>query len=514
LFLKGGKNPQLIMLLHGPGGSGKSRVITLVIAYAQEFCNLLSHPFTIRTIVVTAMSGVAATLIHGKTTHMSMGLNRQSPNDAMIKSWSDTRLVIIDECSFASEGQFNKMEECARLLKNVAFQYYGGLNVVFAGDFSQLEPPCRTPIYEGKECPAFHGLLNTFIELDGQHRFKTDPIYGAMMLRFRNGVPTTRDIDLINETCLMSSVRLPPPNIPVAVYRNRNRDAINCAQFESFCERNKPVNPTETLKKAILVFMDNLEMRDGAKTYVRVLSNRVKSYFYRNCGEHACKTGDMATGRVDPVLKLYYGCPMMLTENKNVPSGQANGSRLRLKRVKVKNGERPMLVQLLCGTKIRAYLASQIVSLTVRHEVEDIKPEEFEVVPKSFTFSATVTLDYVKRAMQMKGTQFPIISNGVTTGHKLQGCSLDWLAVFELFYGQNWIYVILSRVRTMQGLYLSEALSTDVTKYAMSAAMKKMIATFQERIGLKLYDNDEYERELLIDRSNREDRGVNNVLYS
>jgi hypothetical protein len=135
-------------------------------------------------------------------------------------------------------------------------------------------------------------------------------------------------------------------------------------------------------------------------------------------------------------------------------------------------------------------------------------------VPKSFTFSATVTLDYVKRAMQMKGTQFPIISNGVTTGHKLQGCSLDWLAVFELFYGQNWIYVILSRVRTMQGLYLSEALSTDVTKYAMSAAMKKMIATFQERIGLKLYDNDEYERELLIDRSNREDRGVNNVLYS
>jgi hypothetical protein len=79
------------------------------------------------------------------------------------------------------------MEQNARLLKNVAFQYYGGLNVVFAGDFSQQEPPCRTPIYEGKECPAFHGLLNAFIELDGQHRFKQDPLYGDVMLGFRNG---------------------------------------------------------------------------------------------------------------------------------------------------------------------------------------------------------------------------------------------------------------------------------------------------------------------------------------
>ena len=70
-----GNGCQLILLLHGPGGSGKSTVIFLVIAYAREYCELLGHPFTIRTIVVTALSGVAATLIHGETTHMSMGLN-------------------------------------------------------------------------------------------------------------------------------------------------------------------------------------------------------------------------------------------------------------------------------------------------------------------------------------------------------------------------------------------------------------------------------------------------------
>ena len=510
LFLKGGNGSQLIMLLHGPGGSGKSRVISLVIDYAQEYCSILGHPYTIRTIVVTAMSGVAATLIHGETTHMSMGLNKPKPTDDMIEAWADTRLVIIDECSFASERDFNKMEENARLLKNVAFQYYGGLNVVFAGDFSQLEPPRKTPIYDGKDCPAFHGLLNAFIELDGQHRFKNDPTYGHMMLRFRNGVPTAGDITLINETCCISSTRVPPPNVPVAVYKNRNRDAINCAQFERFCERNHPTESLEVFDGAILIFMDNMEMRDYKNTYVRVMSNSVKSYFFRNCGEHACKTGDMTTGRVDPVLKLYHGCPMMLTENKDVPSGQANGSRLKLKSVKVKMGEQPMIVSLLSGVRIRAFSATQIASLTLRHEVEDIKPQEFEVVSKSFTFSAIVNLSDDKRALHMKGNQFPIVSNGVTTGHKLQGCSMEMLAVFEQFYGQNWMYVILSRVRTMQGLYLAHSLDSDLKKYAMSVSMQKMIATFAERIGLTLYTEDVYSRELQRDRSNREDRGTMN----
>jgi hypothetical protein len=95
------------------------------------------------------------------------------------------------------------------------------------------------------------------------------------MLRFWNGVPTTDDIALINKTCVMTSSRKPPPSVPVAVYKNCNHDAINCAQFESFCEQNKPVNPTELFKGAILVFMDNLEMRDGVKTYVHVMSSRV-----------------------------------------------------------------------------------------------------------------------------------------------------------------------------------------------------------------------------------------------
>jgi hypothetical protein len=78
------------------------------------------------------------------------------------------------------------MEKHARDLKRLAFKYYGGLNIVFAGDFSQLEPPCTEPLYssKNKDCTGFHGLLNAFVELNGCHRFRDDPNYGAIMHRY------------------------------------------------------------------------------------------------------------------------------------------------------------------------------------------------------------------------------------------------------------------------------------------------------------------------------------------
>jgi hypothetical protein len=58
------------------------------------------------------------------------------------------------------------------------------------------------------------------------------------------------------------------------------------------------------------------------------------------------------------------------------------------------------------------------------------------------------------------------------------------------------MYVVLSRVRTMKGLYLAEPLSHDLNKYAMSKKMKEMIADFETRIGMELYTENQYEAEL------------------
>jgi hypothetical protein len=139
---------------------------------------------------------------------------------------------------------------------------------------------------------------------------------------------------------------------------------------------------------------------------------------------------DKKHARVDPILKLYPGYPMMLVHNKDVPCGQANGTRVRLLKVQVRNGEQPMII-CMSGTKIRAYFASQLLALQVRQENSDITPQTFDVAMKDFSLtSAKTSVDDQSRAVMMKGNQFPLISNSSTTGHKLQGCTLRQLAIF------------------------------------------------------------------------------------
>ena len=131
LKLKGNEREyQLICLLHGPGGSGKSIVLNTVIAYATEYCHKLRHSFTSKTVVVTAMSGVAAMLLHGQTTHKALCLNCKSICSKEIKKWANARLLIINEISFASKNDILKMEANICVLMTNKFTKYGGLNIV------------------------------------------------------------------------------------------------------------------------------------------------------------------------------------------------------------------------------------------------------------------------------------------------------------------------------------------------------------------------------------------------
>ena len=93
----------------------------------------------------------------------------------------------------------------------------------------------------------------------------------------------------------------------------------------------------------------------------------------------------------------------------------------------------------------------------------------------------------------MKGLQFPLVSNSATTGHKLQGCTVDSILVNDWWYQQNWPYVVLSRVKTMDGLYIGEKLSFDLKKYAMNNKMLKMLEGFHEQCMIEPISNEEYE---------------------
>ena len=60
-------------------------------------------------------------------------------------------------------------------------------------------------------------------------------------------------------------------------------------------------------------------------------------------------------------------------------------------------------------------------------------------------------------------TQILVISSDAITGHKLQGLTKDNLIVYSWNKITEWIYVVLSRVKTLEGLFLVRPLKlTDI----------------------------------------------------
>ena len=159
-------------------------MIDLVMKYAKEYCSYLdNYEYSSRTILVTAMTGVATTILMGETTHSAVYLNQKRMIEAhQVEAWTATRLLIIDEISFASRSDFEELHKKIRRLKQQLNSKYGGLSIIFSGDFRQMEPigAFKKPVYE-ENCPEFRDWVNCYIELTGMHRFKEDPEWGLLL---------------------------------------------------------------------------------------------------------------------------------------------------------------------------------------------------------------------------------------------------------------------------------------------------------------------------------------------
>ena len=101
--------------------------------------------------------------------------------------------------------------------------------------------------------------------------------------------------------------------------------------FDEMCSIHcDNTNDNSVFKDAVLVLMNDLKMQDHRDVMRPITSNSVKRHMWSHVSEDKCKFGKNQTGRVNPMLKLYPNCPMMMTQNTDVANGQANGSRVRL----------------------------------------------------------------------------------------------------------------------------------------------------------------------------------------
>ena len=83
----------------------------------------------------------------------------------------------------------------------------------------------------------------------------------------------------------------------------------------------------------------------------------------------------------------------------------------------------------------------------------ELEPQKYRVVVSVKPHNHATT----KLQFTCQMTQFPINLNIATTGHKLQGMSKDVIIITSWPRGglfRNWEYTVLSRVQTLNGLYM------------------------------------------------------------
>lgn len=170
------------VFLTGPAGSGKTYVLNKFITMSRKIG---------KKIAVTATTGIAATHLNGNTVHSWSGIGvrdflENSFIDRLPKSRKETiektDILIIDEISMMHDFRLDMIDEiCKKVRKNNL--PFGGLQVIFSGDFFQLPPINR----ENSSVPRFAIYSTSWQELrpvvcylTEQHRQDDEDLYNVL----------------------------------------------------------------------------------------------------------------------------------------------------------------------------------------------------------------------------------------------------------------------------------------------------------------------------------------------
>jgi len=376
------------VFLTGPGGTGKTYLIGLI----KE---------TLPNVAVTAMTGCAALLLGqgAKTIHSWAGIGlgtggfeQMIGRIRMMKkaavAWRNTRTLIIDEISMMTPDILELLDKVGKRLRNSS-RPFGGLQVVFVGDFFQLPPVAKgVETAFAFQSSIWNATIEKTVALDRIFR-QEDSAFQKILDEARIGEISVKSLATLKLRCSLDySGELIKPTILLA--RKADVELINKGSLDALPEEPRLYSaktkngkhPPSEVKKIV-------EKMDANNPYV-------------------------------PELVLKKGAQVMLIKNVDPENGLVNGSR---------------------GI------------------VTDFTPQGKPVV--HFKVGTEVTVDYEIWASDhdspVERIQIPLCLAYALTIHKSQGATLDCALIdvgpkiFE--YGQA--YVALSRVKSLEGLYIS-----------------------------------------------------------
>ena len=421
-----GKN----VFITGPGGTGKSELIRKIYTHAKE---------NDRRISVCALTGCAAVLLQckAKTIHSWAGIGIGSgtiesnikkimEKEFKKKNWRETQTLVLDEVSMLSLKLFEMLDKIGREVRKCPGKPFGGLQVIFSGDFFQLPPVGSKEEPETCQfCFESEKWNETFpresqIPLVKIFR-QADPIYARILNEIREG-----RLKRSSNNVLLQYVgrKQPIESIirPTKLFPTKNKvETINNSEILNLTSEEK----TYILKNMIDLPMTKYEKERRWKYGEKEVQAELV-YLQNNL---LC----------DRELRIKVGAQVMCVVNIDLemPSGE-----------------------MLCNG------SQGIVTRFAENNIPIVK----------FNNGITIPMErHIWLSENIPGvgvSQIPLILSWALTIHKAQGATLDiaeidvGAGIFEC--GQT--YVALSRIKSLEGLYLN---SFDASKIRIHKKVKE-----------------------------------------
>lgn len=394
-------NTRRHLFITGPGGVGKS---TLVKKIALE----------VEGVAITAMTGCAALLLEcgARTLHSwaGVGLGQDSLEKTVAairkkprakNAWLKTRTLVVDEVSMMDPDFFEFLDSVGRAVRKQPSVPFGGIQLVLVGDFCQLPPVSREEeTHFVFESALWSSVIKTAVVLNKIWR-QSDPVYQRILGEARMGqLSAESEAVLRGRMGLKWQEETIKPTLLFSL--NRDVDKINTANLNALeSEEHRFDVKTEFDSARWLAEYPGLPRPARDSDVARFAVERL----------------DRDAPYV-PTLFLRIGAQVMLT--KNMPEeGLMNGSRGIV-----------VAINDIAGCPIVRF--------------------------KTKTMAITPVIWWSPECPHIGRSQVPLKIAFALTIHKAQGASIDSALVdigkttFE--YGQA--YVALSRVRSLEGLYL------------------------------------------------------------
>ena len=434
----------------GPGGTGKTKLVQHFLQYSQA---------TDKKIQVCALTGCAAVLLGCKalTIHSWSGIKlaRGSKEQVIssvlknrnaVRDWKEAKCLILDEVSMLSQKIFEILEEIGRRARRNT-NAFGGLQVIFLGDFFQL-PPIETENDPGTEKFCFESpvwgrvfSLENHIQLTQIFRQK-DINYINILMQVRKGYLDREYVEVL-ESCMNREYDPSANNgcIPAKLFAIRSKvDFINKQMFAKIDEKEYTNEASE--KTDCKLMLDTGKAIPADLLYkCSLMTLEQKTYEIENLlNNSACSK----------MFRFKKGAAVMCTVNLDMDNQICNGAQGVITDI-IEEGLDPKAD--VRRTVALGDDAGDATSSCRRASCPIIVVKFSNGIIKNIAPYYWQSEEYPAVAVG----QYPLILAWALTIHKIQGATLKLAeidigsSIFE--YGQT--YVALSRIQSLEGLYLS-----------------------------------------------------------